>query len=41
MNILFHHVGWKSSSDELHGESKTEPADKGNAPAVESARIAT
>ena len=41
MNILFHHIGSKSSSDELHGESKADPAAKVNGPAAESARIAT
>jgi len=41
MNILFHHVGAKASSDETHGESKADPADTSNGPAVERARIAT
>ena len=41
MNILFHHVGSKTSSEELQGESQADPADKGSRSAGEAARTAT
>ena len=41
MNILFHHIGSKASSDEPSAESPPEPADKGGAPVGGAARTVT